>query len=501
MDISKICLAMVAILVGTLFISGVEAAISYTDISPGDNYITSDETPEFRFRPKSNITELDILCRLYIDGSIEKEQLAINNSLTTMIPNPLSEGTYEWFISCTDDNNLYYSTGIRKITIAHLIITDLEVDPYFPEVDEEVEVTFTVENLMDQRLERLRVNVKINDLDINERIEDRDRINKNSEQDFKFRFTVPCDADEEIYEIEIDVRGRGEDDRETYEVFKTIEFEIDRKLRDICLIRSEIFPKKVECGSLVEVDLRIFNSGKRDEEDMYIVIDNSELDLQYKSSNFDLDRLKSKQNLLTFTVPEEVDSKIYPIRIRIYYDDGKKHISLIKSLEVECEKSIYSATISIDPLSIEIQPQETGTIEFTIKNTGNRKSMFEITSSDVFNWAELELFPSTIIIDAGESKKGMLLITPRKDAIGTRTIILSARHDGSTVNTAQFVVEIPEKPEEKISDVEIISEGEIPIFTGRIISDLNTETLALAIAIIFAVSLISISIVYKLKRK
>lgn len=499
MNISKMFLAIAIVFVGSLLFSGVEAAITYSDVEPADEYITSNQTPEVSFRPTSDIASNNISCRLYIDGAIDKEQTTINNSLTTIIPDNLAEGEHEWKVSCTDDNSTYYDTSLRSVTIGNILITDLEVDPDDPEVGEEVEVTFTVENLMDQDLVDVTITMEIDDLDIEQEVNGDEEIKDNDDEDYEFTFNIPCDADEDSYEIEITIEGEGDDDEDDYEITRTIDFDIDRETHDICLISSEISPTTIECGSSAELEIEVFNSGSRDEDDMYIIIENNELDIEIKSDDFDLDNLEDKKQAITFFVPEDVESKRYPLIVEVYYDDGDEYISTVHSLDVECIQPVASADLSIESGSLELEPGEEGIIEATIENDGDTRATFDITLSGLTGWAETEVIPSEVILDEEESETIIISIIPDEDAEGTKTLTLYAENEGSVLDSTRLTVEVPEEEETTPSEVEIISEGNAPIITGETIFGLESENVALGIAIVIALIIIGSSVFYNLK--
>lgn len=86
------------------------------DLNPQNNTYTNETEPLFYFNFSSTTNET-FTCDLFIDGVVNATNESVdNNTLTAIQSTVLSEGTYDWYINCTDDGGSLTSE-IRQITV------------------------------------------------------------------------------------------------------------------------------------------------------------------------------------------------------------------------------------------------------------------------------------------------------------------------------------------------------------------------------------------------
>ena len=90
---------------------------SVTLVSPDNNFWTSDTTPDFTFNAVSDNNN-SFFCELFIDDTGYGSNSSTENSTNTIITaSPaLSDGSYSWYVNCTDANNTLNSST-RTINI------------------------------------------------------------------------------------------------------------------------------------------------------------------------------------------------------------------------------------------------------------------------------------------------------------------------------------------------------------------------------------------------
>jgi len=74
--------------------------ISVVLSSPPNNTVTTDTTPDFNFTVTG--TESTYNCTLYLNNTVHGiNSSTLNNTLTTITPSTISDGTYNWYINCS----------------------------------------------------------------------------------------------------------------------------------------------------------------------------------------------------------------------------------------------------------------------------------------------------------------------------------------------------------------------------------------------------------------
>jgi len=109
--------AMIHVLFSLLLILavGVTATVnSVTLISPDDSYKSAGSMNEFVFNAASDANEA-IECDLVVDGKI-RDSLTAANGAKESLSIGLADGTYNWYVSCTDEGGTLQSS-IRTITV------------------------------------------------------------------------------------------------------------------------------------------------------------------------------------------------------------------------------------------------------------------------------------------------------------------------------------------------------------------------------------------------
>ncbi|MGV8168858.1 MAG: OmpL47-type beta-barrel domain-containing protein [Candidatus Nanoarchaeia archaeon] len=103
---------------------------SITDLSPVDEYNTSNTNPDFTFTVSGNNSLYD--CAIYIDGEVNKSYINISNGSmqTISILGSFTDGTYAWYINCTDDDgdNVSIPRNINIDATAPVIAIDDDAD-------------------------------------------------------------------------------------------------------------------------------------------------------------------------------------------------------------------------------------------------------------------------------------------------------------------------------------------------------------------------------------
>lgn len=89
---------------------------SITSNSPINDFNTSDNTPNFQFTIVGNSTSYN--CTLYLNDTAVASNISVfNNTATVLTSSVLNDGTYYWYVNCTDSDSIVNQSEYRNITI------------------------------------------------------------------------------------------------------------------------------------------------------------------------------------------------------------------------------------------------------------------------------------------------------------------------------------------------------------------------------------------------
>lgn len=99
----------ITITFGLLLLGFVEAHIDIITVnSPTSTDVSATDTPEFNFTVQG--TESVYNCSLYLNETLKANDEIYNNTPSILTSVSLPDGTYSWYINCTDDNGGMYQT-------------------------------------------------------------------------------------------------------------------------------------------------------------------------------------------------------------------------------------------------------------------------------------------------------------------------------------------------------------------------------------------------------
>jgi hypothetical protein len=105
-------------MVFAVMIAGVFGAITYiAPLYPPYGSWTNINTTTFNFTVYSNTLSEGLNCTLYLNSESSKNFTANNGSNSVTVDSALSDGSYNWVITCTDDGLVFNTTSIRTINI------------------------------------------------------------------------------------------------------------------------------------------------------------------------------------------------------------------------------------------------------------------------------------------------------------------------------------------------------------------------------------------------
>lgn len=350
----------------------------------------------------------------------------------------------------------YEDNGNLKIKIKDISVNGFgKKDKWFPL--DEIEVEIEVENDGNEEIEDIIVkwglyNKKIGDWIIDDEEKDFD-LNKNKKKLITINFKLD-DPDE--FEDEGDyvfyVWATGEDKEFDGNKTCTNALEgIDIIIEDDFVILDNIqFPETTSCGSEVQITANVWNIGDEEQDEVYVVIYNQELGINEKVVIGDIDAFEDEKLDTLIKIPQGAEEKYYTLTFYVYNEDNEVYendnddeakFSLPLKIEGNC---IFDPKLTITASLVSGgKAGEELVVKAVLKNTDSKTRTFSIEAGNYNSWAELVgLEPTSLTLNAGESKEVLLTFNVNRDVSGEQTFNILVSSDNKLIATQPTSVSI-----------------------------------------------------------
>jgi len=276
-------------------------------------------------------------------------------------------------------------------------------------------------------------------------------ISKNDKEDFELQIKMPEDYDnKDNYILFVKAYEDGNEDQQcNYDI---IDLNLERESHDVIIKEVEIIPKEVDCNGNVQANVKVQNIGTKDEKDLYVKLENSELNISLESSKFDLDDYKGSDEKITerfnFKIPENTQSKDYNLDASVYFSDGSyvKSDSLkVKSCEIiDDEKPVLGLTGETSVV------KGIANVHLIITNN-NEDIIGDIKMNPIGNWADA-IAPQAVSLHNGENN--IYLNTKIKEGVtGKYSGLVELNIRNGETKKINLVFDIPEEIKEVKEEV------------------------------------------------
>lgn len=237
--------------------------------------------------------------------------------------------------------------------------------------------------------------------------------------------------------------------------------------------QTYLFSNSVSCGDKLIIEGEIWNIGDDDEDDVYIMAHNSELGINEKINIGDIDALDKDKFTFEFEVPKDLSEKRYELWFTIYDEDNEAYENddYYENDEADFKVSIDvegSCSLSVSDVSIVASLESGGkageelVIKAIVTNTGSKLASYTLNADKYSDWASLVSgVPSTVIIEAGQSKDVLMTFKVNSDVSGEKALNILVLSDGEVVK------------EYEVTPIQIEKAGFSFPFTGSAISEGN----------------------------
>lgn len=222
-------------------------------------------------------------------------------------------------------------------------------------IGDELEFLVDVENLYDSssdiRMEDVFVTITIYGIDDGDDLEEEsssfDIKDGKTEKDVSIDFEVPENADEGTYSVLIEAEGEDEEGADHYTSW-TVYIDVEKEDDDVRITRAELGTEEMQCIRDTTLNVVIENLGSDDQEDVTLIIKATQLGINFKKSDIDLDAGYDDEDSefhksLPVNIDDDFKAGTYTIEVTVEYEDGiNADTEIITLVVTDCSMDMSS---------------------------------------------------------------------------------------------------------------------------------------------------------------
>ena len=219
---------------------------------------------------------------------------------------------------------------------------------------------------------------------------------------------------------------------------------------DFVVLDDIQYPKTASCGSEVQITADVWNVGDSDQDEVKVVIFNSELGINKIVEIGDINDFDN-EILDTFVeIPSDVEEKTYAISLKVFDEDND-----VYKTDEDNDESEYIIRITLDSCFVSStalvsanlesggEAGENLIVKSTIINSGTSSATYTINAAGYAEWANsVSIDQSVFTLDAGASKEVLLTFDVKEDASGEKQFNIEVISGNEIVSTQPVQVEI-----------------------------------------------------------
>ncbi len=215
------------------------------------------------------------------------------------------------------------------------------------------------------------------------------------------------------------------------------------------VLDSLTIPSSVNCGGTAQVTGTAWNIGEDDENNVYLVVYNSQLGINQRVNIGDISQEDSRDFSFTLNVPDGTPVGTYSLTLNPYNDDNdifendnndKSTSQLILNVNQSCS-TVPQVSVAANLQSQAKSGQELD-VEATIVNTGSETTTYNMDLDNYTSWASLiSMDKTSVTLNAGASQDVLIKLKVNNDASGDQKFNLNVR-DGTKVLAQPILVSV-----------------------------------------------------------
>lgn len=360
-------------------------------------------------------------------------------------PTASNIGTYSFDLKVYD-GTAYTTETLSLIVEDYLQITETDYEDktgdsktHIP--GDTIVISVTVENTLDVDVETVVVSLDNSDLELDDEESEDFTVESDNDATGTVEFMIPYDADEGTYIINIDVSGKDEDGV-TRSATDTYSFKVSRETHDLAITDLKFDSTELTCGDTAILSFNLINVGDKDEEDVTILVKNTELGIEEEFKTIDLDSGDDEKVSGEITFPKGAYDGTFELIIEVGYS-GKTEVEKKTVSLSECDGDF----ITIEEEEIGVDAGDNILLKLNLVNIASKKQDFKVKLVGLTNIGTYAGAASLdkISIDAGSDKDVEITIdTNDTAATGAHTVDVEIYIGGEKVATKSVTLNVAE---------------------------------------------------------
>lgn len=246
------------------------------------------------------------------------------------------------------------------------------------------------------------------------------------------------------------------------------------------------------CGTNLQIQAKVWNIGNEEQEEVFVVIESSELGISKKVIIGDIDEYDSEDLDVFVSIPSDAEEGTYELYFTVFdqygeaYEndnDDNSRVSYTLTVEGNCLAE-PKATVTASLESAEAKAGEELVIKAKVTNTGLSASTFEVSLDSYTSWATLvDVNSESVTLAAGESAEVLVTLKVNSGVSGNQDFNIVITEDGKALS--QPVSVMIEKSGLTGITGNVIGEGNWPIW---VIGAINVVLIAVIVLVAIKVA-------------
>jgi uncharacterized membrane protein len=222
--------------------------------------------------------------------------------------------------------------------------------------EDRVKFDIQIKNLFsdndDIQIENIEVEITIQDIDDGDDLEKTSSdfdLNADKKKTVSIDFEVPLEVESGNYDVIIIADGRDENGARHTDRMQ-LELEVDRENDDVRITKADLSSSTIKCGQSTSLRFEIRNLGDSTQDDAAVVISNTDLGLNQRFDDIELDdnptdRDSRFSRSVDIVVPSSASPGSYPIDVIAFIDRNTRIDREVVTLNVQsCEEQVEQTT-------------------------------------------------------------------------------------------------------------------------------------------------------------
>ena len=322
---------------------------------------------------------------------------------------------------------------------------------------DEIEVEIRVKNKGSEDMKNIAVGWGLYDVDAEDWIiddEEKDfnlKEGKDNRMYITFKLENVDDFTNNDYVFYVWANGEIKDDANTEVCDSDSNPDIEIVNNDDFVVLDDIqFPEIASCGSEVQITADVWNVGDSDQDEVKVVISNTELGINKIIEIGDINDFDNEILDTFIEIPSSAEEKTYTFTLKVFDEDSD-----VYKTDENDEESKYIIKITLEGCSVIsnalvsanlISGGKVGeplVVKATITNSGTSSATYTLNAAGYAEWASsASIDQSVFTLDKGNSKEILITLAVNKDAVGQKQFNIELISGNALVATQPVQVEI-----------------------------------------------------------